>query len=138
MSGPDRCKPLPVSIAATRCYLKKEIKNRWIKEWSELPQSQLSLNIDCSLPSDNYIHIIDQLQRNQASLLMQLRTGHIPLNTVLFRIKHAESPDCPHCKNSTCETLLHYLFFCPHYNNVRATTLNWSSESRRQVVESTD
>ena len=79
------------------------------------PRYQISSNIDCSLPSDDYIHIIDQLRRNQASLLTQMRTGHVPLNTILFRIKRADSPDCPHCKNGIHETLLHFLLFCPHY-----------------------
>lgn len=125
-----RRKPLPISISATRCHLKREIKNRWIKEWSESPRHQVLSNINCSLPSDDYIHIIGQLRRNQASLLTQLRTGHIPLNSVLFRIKRAESPECPHCRNGINETLLHYLFFCPHYDIAR-TILN--SATRREA-----
>lgn len=56
-----RRKPLPISISATRCYLKKEIKIRWHKEWSESPRYLLASNIGCSLPSDDYIHIISQL-----------------------------------------------------------------------------
>ena len=126
------CKTLPTSISATRCYLKREIKNRWNSKWSESPRYQLVLNIDCSIPSNDYIHIIGQLHCNQASLLTQLRTGHAPLNSVLFRIKHADSPDCPHCKNSICKTLLHYLLFCPQYNNKRrvlTTTLHHESSS---------
>ena len=96
-----RRKPLPVSIAATRQVLKKKLKTRWQTEWRSSKRYAGSNRIDPSLPSDNFLHIIDQLRRNQASLLVQLRTGHVPLNAVLHRIKKAESADCPHCKNRT-------------------------------------
>lgn len=119
-----RRKPLPTSTAATKCYLKKEIKSRWVTEWGKSPRFQLTSNFDCSAPSDNYMHIVDQLCRNQASLLTQLRTGHIPLNVILFRIKRTDSPDCPHCKNGIHETLLHLLFFCPAYDTARRILTN--------------
>ena len=51
----------------------------------------------------------------QSSLLMQLRTGHIGLNHHLFRIKHSETPVCPHCRGLTVETVKHFLLDCPFY-----------------------
>ena len=75
--------------------------------------------IDGNLPSDNYLHIINQLRRNQASLLTQLRTGHIPLNVILHWIKRSETSDCPHCRNGIRETVHHFLLTCPHYVNAR-------------------
>ena len=114
-----RRKPLPVSIAATRQFLKKKLKARWQTEWQSSKRYANSNAIDPSLPSNNFLHIIDQLRRNQASLLIQLRTGHIPLNTVLYRIKKAETADCPHCKNGTRETVHHFLLACPSYTGAR-------------------
>jgi ribonuclease HI len=114
-----RKKPLPTSIAATRQFLKKKAKARWINEWTTSPRSARIHKIDRSLPSNDYLHIIDQLRRNQASILTQLRTGHIPLNVVLHRIKKAESPNCPHCNNGYKETIFHFLLTCPHYSNAR-------------------
>jgi ribonuclease HI len=114
-----RRKPLPISIAATRQNLKQRIKQRWIDEWTKSPRAARLLKIDKKLPSNDYLHIIDQLRRNQASVLTQLRTGHIPLNTVLHRIKKTNSPDCPHCGNGYKETVFHLLLTCPHYNNAR-------------------
>jgi len=114
-----RHKPLLVSVSATRQLLKKEMKNRWNTEWQASPRYANAKNIDGSLPSDDYLHIVDQLRRNQASLLIQLRTGHIPLNVVLHRIKRSETPDCPHCKNGIRETIHHYLLTCPHYETAR-------------------
>jgi len=114
-----RRKPLPVSISATRQYLKKMIKTRWETEWATSPRHARMNKIDGYLPSDNFLEIIDQLRRNQASVLLQLRTGHAPLNEVLYRIKRSETPDCPHCKNGIRETIHHYLLICPHYAEAR-------------------
>ena len=114
-----RHKPLPVSVSATRQFLKKEMKIRWNAEWNTSPRYADATTIDGTLPSDNYLHIIDQLRRNQASLLTQLRTGHIPLNAILHRIKRSDTPDCPHCKNGIRETIHHFLLTCPHYADAR-------------------
>jgi len=114
-----RRKPLPISISATRQLLKKEMKQQWQDEWKTSPRYTRMKQIDGSLPSDDFLHIIDQLRRNQASTLIQLRTGHIPLNTVLHRIKRSDTPDCPHCQHGIRETILHYLLECPHYAGAR-------------------
>lgn len=114
-----RRKPLPVSVSATRQLLKKKMKNEWKTDWTSSPRYANAKAIDDSLPSDDFLHIINQLQRNQASILIQFRTGHIPLNVILHRIKRSDTPDCPHCKNGIRETIHHYLLTCPHYANAR-------------------
>ena len=114
-----RRKPLPLSVSATRQLLKKKMKQRWQGEWSSSPRFARTKQIDNSLPSDDYLHIIDQLRRNQASILTQLRTGHIPLNAILHRIRRLDTPDCPHCQHGTRETLFHYFLECPHYAGAR-------------------
>jgi hypothetical protein len=50
-----------------------------------------------------------------------MRTGHVPLNTILHRIKRADSPDCPHCQQGIKETIFHFLLACPHYAGPRRT-----------------
>ena len=114
-----RRKELPTSISAAWQYLRSEIKKRWKTEWKVSPRHTLSSKIDYSLPSDNFLHIVNQLTHKQASVLIQIRTGHIPLNNVLFRIKRADTPYCPHCDGGYRETTLHFLFFCPHYREIR-------------------
>ena len=54
-----RRKELPTSISAMRQALKSEIRQRWRKEWKVSPRYSLSANIDYSLPSDNFIHIVN-------------------------------------------------------------------------------
>ena len=55
-------KELPISISATRQVLKSNIKKRWRTEWKVSLHYMISSNIDYSLPSDNYMHIANQLR----------------------------------------------------------------------------
>ena len=105
------------------CGLKKAEKFRWLGEWFTSPRWKRSREIDPSLPSPDYIQIVDQLKRSQASLLTQFRTGHVPLNEVLFRIKRAPSPDCPYCGLGFKETIFHFLLACPRYSGIRGKML---------------
>ena len=114
-----RRKPLPVSISAVKQFQKRAMKKQWQTEWKTSQQYTDSNKINNSLPSDNFLHIINQLSRNQASVLIQLRTGHIPLNVVLHRIKQSDTPDCPHCKSGIHETIHHLLLTCPAYTGAR-------------------
>ena len=49
--------------------------------------------------------------RVQASLVIQLRTRHVPLNAYLHRISKLDQPLCRHCRSGN-ETVHHYLFEC--------------------------
>src|ERR1700722_2160883 len=60
-----------------------------------------------------------QLSRSQASLLMQLHMGHIPLNYHLHRINKAPTPYWEKCGNLMNETVKHILFHCPKYRKER-------------------
>ncbi|PBK71326.1 hypothetical protein ARMSODRAFT_853575, partial [Armillaria solidipes] len=51
------------------------------------------------------------------SLLTQLRTGHIPLNSYLHRIKKTTSRNCDYC--SVPETVSHFLLSCRRYTDER-------------------
>ncbi|KAJ3874759.1 hypothetical protein F5051DRAFT_314507, partial [Lentinula edodes] len=61
-------------------------------------------------------------RRKQTSILFQLRTGHVPLNSHLHRIGKADSPNCPHCNaagRANIETVKHYITECPAYRKER-------------------
>ena len=60
----------------------------------------------------------DDLTRAQASVLMQLRTGHAPLNAFLHRIGKIDSPRCLACLGGD-ETVHHFLFDCPGHAHAR-------------------
>ena len=50
---------------------------------------------------------------------MQLRTGHVPLQTYLARIGKALTPACPTCGEAP-ETVYHFLVECSTYSLHRA------------------
>jgi hypothetical protein len=87
----------------------------------------------------------DSLTRAQASLLFQLRTGHIPLNKYLHRIKRAETDKCPSCVQLTgqpaVETVKHLLFECPAYipqRHTLETKLGRNSRDLKSIFQNTD
>jgi hypothetical protein len=70
------------------------------------------------MPSNRFRKLVDHLPRKHANLLMQLRTGHAPLNKPLFTTNCTESPVCPACENAH-ETVHHFLISCPAYEHHR-------------------
>ncbi|KAJ7271397.1 hypothetical protein B0H12DRAFT_1003869, partial [Mycena haematopus] len=50
--------------------------------------------------------------------LLQLRTGHVPLAKHLHRIRKADSPICPLCRQAD-ESVAHFLLHCPHHDAAR-------------------
>ena len=63
------------------------------------------------MPSNKFQRLITGFNRLQASILTQLRVGHIPLNAYLHRIKQVASPNCLKCGVGS-ETVHHFLFNC--------------------------
>ncbi|KAG0138926.1 hypothetical protein CROQUDRAFT_10665, partial [Cronartium quercuum f. sp. fusiforme G11] len=53
----------------------------------------------------------------EASAIAQLRAGHSPLLTFLYRINAANSPNCRLCQQP--ETVEHYLLLCRRYQGIR-------------------
>ncbi|KAJ7767404.1 hypothetical protein DFH07DRAFT_736863 [Mycena maculata] len=53
------------------------------------------------------------MHRTQCSILMQLRTGHIGLNTYLAHFGAVDSPLCHMCQEP--ETVNHFLFTCRRF-----------------------
>ena len=112
-----RRKPLPTSISALQQENLTALCKQWKRRRKTSPRYPRFKDIDKDLPSKKFLRLVNGLDRHQASLIAQLRTGHIPLNHHLFRIRRSETPTCPHCKGLTVETVRHYLFECPHYQH---------------------
>ena len=68
----------------------------------------------------------DWLSLNNRSydvLLARLRSGCTDLNDHLYRLKLETSPFCKFCKTET-ETIEHYIFHCPKYENYRVVLID--------------
>jgi ribonuclease HI len=107
-------KPIAVSVSATKQRLTKEIQAKWSRTWKNSARYEKAKRIEPKLPSKRYLKLTRILRRNQAAIIMQLRTGHVPLNEYLHRIKKASDPYCPHCPD-TRENVRHYFAECRNY-----------------------
>ena len=68
------------------------------------------------------------LTRNQASIMIQIRSGHIPLNNYLHKIRKSDTEICLACSDQEnglrCrETINHVIFECPAYDRERDTMI---------------
>jgi len=80
-----------------------------MKKWFEFsPRCQRFWKINFSMPSLRFRRDTQGQEHWKASLLIQLRTGHVPLQAHLFRIGKVESLVCPMCHKAD-ETISHYL-----------------------------
>ena len=95
------------------------ILKTWRQCWKGSPRYAVLHPIDKSAPSKKFLRLVKGLDQRQASLLSQLRTGHIGLNRHLFQIRKVESPVCMHCRGITVETVKHVLLDCPFYRRER-------------------
>lgn len=113
---PLLCKKLQHNKSALRQHRHRMLKKCWLQEWRVSPQYNQTKTLDSSLLSNKFIKLIsdDRLSRMDASRICQLRTGHVPLNVYLHRIRKAEGPCCPPCRHPK-ENVKHYIMDCPSY-----------------------
>ena len=76
------------------------------------------IKIDNTTPSAKFCKLIKSYNRRKQSVLVQLRTGHVPLQQYLHRIKKVDSPVCPSCGRAD-ETVFHYVMICSAYEIAR-------------------
>ena len=111
-------KRLPFSKSALKQAFNEGLKIKTSGRFEKSPRCATLRRIDPSAPSSNFRKLTDVLPRRQASLLVQLRTGHAPLNKHLHRINCADSPLCPACEEGE-ESVFHFLMRCPAYERQR-------------------
>jgi hypothetical protein len=107
-----------VSKAALWRKEKGKLAKRAADMWRRSPRYGKLEKIDRSMLSKSFMELVDDLPRKKASILMQLRTGHVPLCAHLFRITHVDSPTCDGCKGAD-KTVHHFLMCCPAHKNAR-------------------
>lgn len=110
---------MPTSIAALRKEFNKEFKEQWQDSWDSAPAGDRIRLFDNTAVGPKALHQFTDLPRPAASLIIQLRTRHIALNSFLFRIRRSDSPLCIRCQEP--ETVTHFLFHCRRYSADRLT-----------------
>jgi len=135
---PLLCHPLPFSASAEKQAYTLEINTMWSEMWQSSPRRARMDHIDKSFPFKNFRKIQYQLTRAQSSLLLQLCSGHIPLNAHLYRLNCSNTDKCTACSEQigappAAETITHFLFHCPAYQNERHDLDNALGPHRRDL-----
>jgi ribonuclease HI len=111
--------PLPKSASALKQSFMKELKAKWAESWEASPRKLRVSQFGGVFPFSSLLNRLNSLSRQQASLILQLRCGHFPLNSYLHRIKKVESDRCGACRGGregpAPETVNHFIFDCPAY-----------------------
>ena len=76
---------------------------------------------DSTVRSKKYLKLVESIPGKHASILTQLRTGHIPLAKHLHRINRLDSPICPACRANS-ESVTHFILHCPASRLTRQKT----------------
>jgi len=74
---------LPYSLTAASATHKNGLLTTWRDMWAKSPQQQQLDKIDTKMLSSSFLRVTDGFTRVQASILMQLCIGHVPLNKFL-------------------------------------------------------
>jgi ribonuclease HI/endonuclease/exonuclease/phosphatase family metal-dependent hydrolase len=113
--------PLPISASAAKQEFNAELNRKWQTMWTNSPRKNRFAQLDPEFPFNKFRKRSYKLTRKQASIIMQLRTGHVPLNFYLFRINKTDSDRCIRCNEDEAneqevETINHFIFNCTaHY-----------------------
>ena len=138
--------PLPTSASATKQHFNETIKQRWETNWNLSPRKIRIDRIDRDFPYKEFRKRSYMLTRKQTSIIMQLRSGHIPLNVYLHRIGRAGSDTCMECyetqeEESIPETINHFVFECTAHKKYRDDLVKETGRSRfnlRSIMKNTD
>ena len=116
---PPGCRgEIKTSWSAARQHFTRQIKSKAAKQFAKLPRFPWLHEINPSSPSPKFHKDSECLPCEQASMLIQLRTGHILLRKHLNRIRKANSPMCQTCSSQSL-TVHHFLMTFPAYTDAR-------------------
>jgi ribonuclease HI len=114
-------KPLRKSISALRQAYSDHANKEWTENWKSSERYKRLQTSDTVPPhSSKFLKLTSdhRITRKMASIMFQLRTGHIPLNSYLHRFKKVDHARCPACGDPK-ESVEHYMLRCPAYAHER-------------------
>ena len=134
------CQALGHSMSAEKQAYHEELLSTWKERWDASPRKTKFRKIDDQFPFTKFRKICDHLNRTQSSTLVQIRTGHIPLNKRLFKMGKAESDKCQTCNigrrgERPKETVEHFLFECRAHQVIRNEFLTIIRCKRPKLIE---
>ncbi|KIW36038.1 uncharacterized protein PV06_11670 [Exophiala oligosperma] len=129
---PNRQIPVGTKLKSTARRKPKGTHDEQRKQFEARPGGRYTKQLDRALPGKHTRKLYDNLKRDEAQTLAQLRTGKSRLNRALYRIKAVDSDQCEWCRRP--ETVRHFLTECTRWTLQRqqylhATTERWMDVS---------
>lgn len=110
--------PLRKTLPHSKSIVQQECHHKinWLADelWAKSPHYNKMKQIDVTLTYKKFTKLTCNIKHNHASLLIQLQSGHVPLNAIV----KADSPIVPSCQQHK-ETITHYILHCKTHNNPR-------------------
>ena len=137
---------LPTSASAIKQHFNEKLRASWKENWDNSDRGKRFAALDDNFPFTKFRNRINQLSRHQASLMIQIRSGHLPLNAYLARIGKSDTEHCQNCMENEngiqCrETIKHFIFECTTYAQEREELIKKTKLSHfklRKIMENTD
>ena len=98
----------PVSYETVSRMIKANQQENWLNSWAS---GTTGRNVYRYMNGPRPNDAVNGLARREQAVIFQLRTGHVPLNNYLHRMRPQQPPACPLC-NEPEETVNHHLFEC--------------------------
>ena len=108
-----------VSYATSKQIVQTKSRKIWHDRWARGNTGRIYYQHQ---QTPNQTDPINQLHRAHQTAVFRLRTHHAPLNAHLHRIKKEHPAKSVYCPDSD-ETIEHFLFHCPLYDNIRSRLL---------------
>lgn len=112
---------LPTSKSSLLQNLQKTAKMRYKAYWEASPQYTKLKKYNTKFPCKGFLKLTKSLSQCHTTILIQIHTGHFPLNNYLFKHKLADSDICNQCQTLCQENIIHFLFECPAYQEEQST-----------------
>jgi hypothetical protein len=114
----------PCDLVLCKTKLYENYRKEWSDNLKRKPKLRTYVQIKKNFETEKYVKL--NLDKNQRSMLAQLRTGILPLHveTGRFSNKKLEDRKCNICNSGSVENEFHFLFHCSHYNHQRLTFFN--------------
>lgn len=109
---------IPSNISALKRHHTAELQTQWESLWRASPRYR-RMRESCDRLSPRQLRrLLLSRRRDEMSTIVQLCTGHVPLDKHLHRINRSPSPICQRCGRAP-ESTRHYILECDGYTQQR-------------------
>ena len=123
---------LPRSKAAACQEYRRKLNVAAQNIWKSSPRFANMERLYPKFKCNTFVKITYKLQCKQASLLFQLRVGHVPLNAYLYKLQKVDLPICSSCRQHS-KMVAHYILHCTMYREARRTLIYKAGRDARNI-----